>query len=111
MKNAGGKLAAKQNEIKTAAGVLVAEHPALTATASGQEGVGAALQSMHDDANVTLATIIEYTCVYVLMITIGNPKLKEPGQIGESVRVVVSRALTTLKERTGKQAISKIRSL
>ena len=79
-------------------GVLVVEHPALTATASGQEGVAAALQSLHDDANATLATITEYTCVYVLMITSCNPKLKEPGQIGESVRVAVSRALNTLKE-------------
>lgn len=79
-------------------GVLVAEHPALIATASGQEGVAAALQSLHDDANVTLATITEYTCVYVLMITSCNPQLKEPGQVGEAVRVVVSKALATLKE-------------
>ena len=79
-------------------GVLVCEHPALTATASGQEGVAAALQSLHDDAKATIFTIIEYTCVYGLMITIANPKVKEPGQTGDSVRVALSRALATLKE-------------
>ena len=83
-------------------GVLVAEHPALTATASGQEGVAAALQSLHDDANATIATIIEYTCVYVLMITIANPKAIGPGQAGDSVRVALSRALATLKENRPK---------
>ena len=97
MKVVGNKLAAKQNEIKQAVGVLVVEHPALTATASGQEGVAGALQSMHDDANVTVATITEYACVYVLMITICNPKLKDPGQTGESVRLALLRASTTLK--------------
>ena len=73
------KLGAKQNEIKAAVGVLVSEHPELTATASGQETVPTALQSLHDDANATIATIIEYFCVYVFMITIANPKSQRAG--------------------------------
>lgn len=97
------KLGVKQNEIKAAVGVLVSEHPALTATASGQEGVPAGLQSLYDDANTAVNTIIEYTCVYVLMITVANPKVKAPGQIGDSVRVALSRALATLKENRPKQ--------
>ena len=98
LKVVASKLGVKQNEIKAAVGVLVSEHPALTATASGQEGVPAGLQSLHDDANTTVDTIIEYTCVYVLMITVANPKVKEPGQTGDTVRVALSRALATLKE-------------
>ena len=73
---AGDKLATKQHELKQAVGVLLAEHPELADTASGQEGVAGALESMHVDAKDLVATITEYTCVYVLMITICNPKLK-----------------------------------
>ena len=96
MKVAGNKLAAKQNEIKQAVGVLVVEHPALTATASGQEGVAAALQSLHDDANATLATITEYTCVYVAMTISKNPKLLMANQLGAGVRASLGSALATL---------------
>ena len=78
--------------------VLLGEHPELADTAFGQEGGPGTLGSMHVNANDLGATITEYTCVCVFMITICNPKLKDPGQAGQSVRTAVTRALSTFKE-------------
>ena len=77
--------------------VLEGEHPGLANTASGQASGTGALERMHDNTCDSVATITEYTCVYVAMMIINSPKLRDPGQAGQNVRTAVGLALVTLR--------------
>ena len=67
-------------------------------TASGQANEANALVvSLYEAASNAEATITEYTCIYVAMVTRSNPKLEEPGHVGQNIRMAVASALVTLK--------------
>ena len=96
MKSKGNKLACKQKELQEAMRVLMAEHPGLENTASGQSSGKNEVETMYEAACDAAATLTEYSCVYVAMMSVNNPKLKDPGQVGQRIRQAIASALLTL---------------
>ena len=107
MKTKGHKLAAKQKELKLSIKVLLEEHPVLANTASGQVSEASELQSIYENACDADATITEYTCVYVAMLVVKNPKMTLATQVGLSVRASLGSALATLKANRQTKIFSK----
>ena len=107
MKKTGAKLATAQAGLNAVLKIIKAETPGIidaasAATASGQTTasdqtrVATELESACADALKTDATMTEYTCAYVAMTIVKNPKLKAATQAGKSLRNSLASTLTTL---------------
>ena len=97
----GTKMAQAQAGLKAVLKIVKAENPdmivaAFAETASGQTRVATVLESMCADALKTDSTMTEYTCVFVAMTVLKNPKLRMATQVGKGVRESLGSALATL---------------
>ena len=101
MKKFGSKMGSAQRQLKAVIDVVKAENPGMlaaaeTSTASGETREATALESACAAAIKTETTMTEYTCIYVGMTLVKNPKLRVPTQVGVSVRTGLKSALATL---------------
>ena len=102
MKRMGNKMAQGQSKLNGVLKIVNGENPGKfdaasgqTATASGQD----ALQSMYAASVRTECTMTEYTCVYVAMTLVKNPKIRLSNQVGAGIRANLGSSLATLTTR------------
>ena len=102
MRKMGNKMAQGQSKLNGVLNIVKGENPGKfdaasgqTATASGQD----ALQSMYAASVRTECTMTEYTCVYVAMTLVKNPKLRLSNQVGAGIRANLGSSLATLTTR------------
>ena len=96
-------MAQAQAGLKAVLKIVKAENPGMidaasaeTSTAFGQTREATALESMCAVALKTESTMTEYTCVFVAMTVLKNPKLRMATQVGKGVRESLGSALATL---------------
>ena len=94
-------MAQAQAGLKAVLKIVKAENPGMidaasAETASGQTREATALESMCAAAVKTESTMTEYTCVFVAMTVLKNPKLRMATQVGKGVRGNLGSALATL---------------
>ena len=101
MKKMGTKMAQAQAGLKAVLKIVKTENPdmivaAFAETASGQTREATPLESMCAAAVKTESTMTEYTCAFVAMTIVKNPKLFMATQVGVGVRASLGSALATL---------------
>ena len=114
MNKVGNKMSSAHKELKAVLKLVKDENPGIvgaasgqTTTASGQTREATALESTCAAALKTEATMTEYTCVYVAMTVVKNPKMTLATQVGVGYRASLGSALATLKANRQTKVFSK----